>query len=103
MAFGTGHSGCARLVCSPSMATDLLELSSRIIDGTIDGEIPRTNRVTGELSEIADGISIVEAFSHVITFDTGDGLVVFDVSGRAWGGPAVKAIREWSQARFNTI
>ena len=47
---------------------DLLTLSSRIIDSGVS-EDPH-NRITEELSEVADGIAVVESFSHVILVET---------------------------------
>ena len=72
---------------------DLLALSSRIIDSA-DLEEP-TNRVTHELSEIADGLAMVESFSHSIVLDGGDGLVAFDASHARSGAKVVEAIRGW--------
>lgn len=72
---------------------DLIELSSRIID-TGDLTEP-TNRITLELSEVADGLAIVEAFSHVWAVDTGDGLVFVDTSHANSGQAALDAIRHW--------
>ncbi len=80
---------------------DLLALSSRIIDeGVAHGPV---NRITHELSEIAPGVAMVEAFSHSVLFETDDGLVVFDTSGAQGGKLVVDAIRGWSKARFNTL
>ncbi len=43
---------------------DLLGLSARIIDsGSADEAV---NRVTQELSELADGVALVESFSHIV-------------------------------------
>ena len=80
---------------------DLLALSSRIIDtGEASGPV---NRITHELSEIAHGVAMVEAFSHSVLFKTDDGLVVFDTSGAQGGKLVVDAIRTWSKDRFNTL
>ena len=80
---------------------DLLALSSKIIDeGVASGPV---NRVTHELSVIADGIAMVEAFSHSVVFGTEDGLVVFDTSGAQGGKRVVEAIRGWSKDRFDTL
>ena len=73
---------------------DLLSLSSRIIDSGVADE--PTNRVTQELSEVADGIAVVESFSHAVAFATDDGLVVFDASGAFTGRRVVEALRGWS-------
>lgn len=73
---------------------DLLALSSRIIDsGVADQPV---NRVTNELSELADGLAIVESFSHSIALRTEAGLVCFDASGAHTGEAVVRALRAWS-------
>jgi alkyl sulfatase BDS1-like metallo-beta-lactamase superfamily hydrolase len=74
--------------------TDLLSESSRIIDSGI-GDVP-VNRVVNELSELADGLAIVESFSHSIVVDTGDGLVAFDASHAKTGGLVAAEIATWS-------
>ena len=71
-----------------------LELSTRIIDsGTADTPV---NRMTEELSKLADGVAIVESFSHSVAVDTGAGLVIFDTSVEGKGPAVVKALRTWS-------
>ncbi len=73
---------------------DLLALSSRVIDsGNVDEPI---NRITNELSEVADGLAIVESFSHSVVLDGGEGLVAFDASHARTGSDVVAAIRGWS-------
>lgn len=73
---------------------DLLELSSRIIDAGVADE--PVNRVTEELSELGDGLAIVESFSHSVVLHTSDGLVAFDASGARSGPRVVEAIRSWT-------
>jgi glyoxylase-like metal-dependent hydrolase (beta-lactamase superfamily II) len=73
---------------------DLLELSSRIIDDGVTDE--PVNRVTQELSEIGDGLAIVESFSHSIVLRTDDGAVAFDASHKSTGTEVVDAIAGWS-------
>lgn len=79
---------------------DLLKLSQSILDGSPapagSGRDVAVNRINGELSEIADGIAMIEAFSHVVLFKTDDGLVLFDTSLEAFGPQVVKAMRGWS-------
>lgn len=73
---------------------DLLALSSRVIDsGVVDEPI---NRITNELSEVADGLAVVESFSHSVVLDAGDGLVAFDASHARTGEAVVSAIKGWS-------
>jgi alkyl sulfatase BDS1-like metallo-beta-lactamase superfamily hydrolase len=72
---------------------DLLELSARIIDsGLVDQPV---NRTTNELSEVADGVAMVESFSHSVVVDAGDGLMAFDASHARTGQQVVDAIRGW--------
>lgn len=73
---------------------DLLALSSRVIDsGVVDEPV---NRITNELTELADGLAIVESFSHSIVLDAGDGLVAFDASHARTGAEVVAAIQGWT-------
>jgi glyoxylase-like metal-dependent hydrolase (beta-lactamase superfamily II) len=73
---------------------DLLALSSQVIDsGNVDEPI---NRITNELSEVADGLAVVESFSHSVVLDAGEGLVAFDASHARTGSDVVAAIRGWT-------
>jgi alkyl sulfatase BDS1-like metallo-beta-lactamase superfamily hydrolase len=83
--------------------TDLIAISSRVIDGGSAEGVGPLNRINHELSALNDRIAMVEAFSHAVIFKTDDGLVVFDTSGAAGGERVVKAIRGWAQDRFNTL
>ena len=88
---------------------DLLELSRKMIEeeGALGddgaGGLGPVNRVTLELSEVADGIAMVEAFSHVVAFDSGDGLVLFDTSLGPFGPGVVKALRSWRTDPVHTL
>ena len=83
---------------------NLLEISSAVIDGgKTTEEVGPMNRINHELSVVADGVAMVEAFSHCILFETGDGLLAFDTSGPPGGGRVVEAIRGWRDDRFNTL
>lgn len=82
---------------------DLLGLSARFIDeGTYEGP-GSVNRVTSEISEVAPGVAVVEAFSHVVAFETGAGLVLFDTSLEAFGPAILKSLRSWSASRVHTM
>jgi alkyl sulfatase BDS1-like metallo-beta-lactamase superfamily hydrolase len=85
---------------------DLLELSRCLIDegegGPGEGLGP-ANRINLELSEVADGIAVVESFSHVVAFDSGDGLVLFDASLGGLGGRVVEAVRGWRTDPVDTL
>ena len=82
---------------------DLLGLSARYIDeGVFEGP-GSVNRVTTELSEVADDVAVVEAFSHVVSFSTGEGHVLFDTSLEVFGDAITKALRKWKPTPFHTI
>jgi len=80
--------------------SDLLGLSARIID---DGSDEPVNRLTLEVSEVADGVAVVESFSHVVALDTNDGLLLFDTSLEALAGAVLTSLRSWSDAAVDTI
>jgi len=80
---------------------DLLALSSRIIDsGYADQPV---NRVTNELSEVADGIAMVESFSHCVALNTADGLVSFDASGVHTGEAVRAALGRWQPSKVSHL
>ncbi|MBP6013252.1 MAG: MBL fold metallo-hydrolase [Alphaproteobacteria bacterium] len=83
---------------------DLLALSRAVID---EGKGPEAtgplNRINHQLSEIGDGVAMVEAFSHCVLFETDDGLVAFDTSNEHGGAKVVEEVRRWRPARFNTV
>src|SRR5688500_15045488 len=72
---------------------DLLELSARIIDSGVTDQ--PVNRVTNELSEVADDLAMVESFSHCVAFRSDEGIVAFDASGVHTGEAVVDALRAW--------
>lgn len=81
--------------------TEILELSAAMID---TGELTTSPlRITNQLSELADGVAVIESFSNVVTLATGEGLVLFDTSGHATGAAVVEALRRWSAAAVDTI
>ena len=83
---------------------DLLSMSAKIIDeGLPDGAPGMMDRRTRELSELGEGVALVEAFSHVVVFDTGDGLVLFDTSLEGHARPIIESMRKWSKAPIDTI
>ncbi len=79
---------------------DLIDLSSRIIDGTSNES---GSRVTLECSEVADGISVVESFSNVVSVRTDEGLVMFDTSLATFADQVLGALRGWSPDPVHTI
>ncbi len=85
----------------PIVTEDPVELSSRVIDAGKHDEA--VNRVTQKVSALADGLSIVESFSHVITFKTDAGLVCFDTSSNNKGAEVLGALRGWSTEPVDTV
>ncbi|MCA9621943.1 MAG: MBL fold metallo-hydrolase, partial [Myxococcales bacterium] len=82
---------------------DLLALSSRFIDEDLYEGAFSVNRVNLQLSEVGAGVAMIEAFSHVVAFDTGEGLVLFDTSLEPFA-PAIKtALRGWRDGPLHTI
>jgi glyoxylase-like metal-dependent hydrolase (beta-lactamase superfamily II) len=80
---------------------ELLDLANRTID---TGELTSSiNRVTNRLTEVADGLAVVESFSHVWVVSTPEGLVLFDVSSGATGAAVLEAVRAWSSDPVHTI
>ena len=83
---------------------DLLAISNAVIDeGKGIAEVGLINRINHQLSELGDGVAIVEAFSHCVLFETDDGLLAFDTSNRLGGARVVEAVRGWRADRFNTV
>ena len=81
----------------------LLELSARFIDtGAYEGPTS-VNRVTMQLSEVADGVGFVEAFSNVVVIDSDEGLVLFDTSLEMFAPMIHGAVRGWSDKRVASI
>ncbi len=80
---------------------DLLDLSARIIDSGLTDQ--PVNRVTNELSEVADGIAMVESFSHCVALRTDEGLVCFDASGVLTGQAVRESLRGWTSERVSHL
>lgn len=83
------------------MSVHPLDLSARLIDTGVVDTPP--NRITQELSELADGVALIESFSHVVVIETGDGLVTFDTSAAASGPNVVASLRAWTDEPVHTI
>ena len=83
---------------------ELLKLSADVIDGKIGtDEVGPLNRINFQLTELADDVAMVEAFSNSILFKTGEGLVVFDTSNLQGSNRVVEAIRDWSKDPFHSL
>jgi alkyl sulfatase BDS1-like metallo-beta-lactamase superfamily hydrolase len=78
-----------------------IELSTKVIDtGIVDQPL---NRVTNDITELADNLAIVESFSHSVVWDTGDGLMCFDASGAGSGEAVVNSIRTWRKDAITNL
>ena len=78
-----------------------IELSTKVIDsGVVDQPL---NRVTNDITELADNLAIVESFSHSVVWDTGDGLMCFDASGAGSGIAVVDSIRTWRKSPISHL
>ncbi|MET0803956.1 MAG: alkyl sulfatase dimerization domain-containing protein [Acidimicrobiales bacterium] len=82
---------------------DLLALSERVIDHGEYAGPASVNRITTELSEVADGLAVVESFSHVVAFRTEAGLVLFDTSLDSLAPACLESLRGWSDAPIRSI
>ncbi|HUW02803.1 MAG TPA: alkyl sulfatase dimerization domain-containing protein [Acidimicrobiales bacterium] len=81
--------------------TDLLARAAHIVDS---GEFSADfNPTTGTLHELAEGVAMIDAFSHVVILDGGDGLSLFDVSHLMFAERVVEALRSWSDAPLRNI
>ena len=85
----------------PPLSSDLLTFANATIDR--EEAIGPVNRVTCQLTEFADDLAVVEAFSHVWVVRTGEGLVLFDVSGAGTAPGALAAIRTWTDDPVHTV
>ena len=78
-----------------------IELSTKVIDtGIVDQPL---NRVTNDITELADNLAIVESFSHSVVWDTRDGLMCFDASGAGSGEAVVNSIRTWRNDAITSL
>jgi alkyl sulfatase BDS1-like metallo-beta-lactamase superfamily hydrolase len=80
--------------------SDLIALSTQIID---EGAPVFPVRINQELSEIGDGVAVVESFSNVISIATDEGLILSDTSGATTGEAVVKSLRAYTDAPFHTV
>ena len=91
-------------------SSELLDHSAAIVDAwsTPGGPPPGapegpTNRVTNELSELGDGLAVVESFSHVVAFRTDEGLVLFDASSVFTGKGVTASLRAWADDPIHSL
>ncbi len=82
---------------------ELLDRSAHYIDQGVHEGAGSMNPMDGGFAEVADGIGMVQAFSHVVALDAGEDLVLFDVSLETFGEMAVQSLRSWSTARVDSV
>ena len=81
----------------------LLEQSTRLIDESVY-EGPRSVQpMDGSFNEIADGIAVVCAFSHVWSVATDEGLVAIDTSLPMFAPGVLKHLHKWRSQPVHTI
>lgn len=81
----------------------LLEQSARFIDESVY-EGPRLIQpMDGSFHEIADGIAVVCAFSHVWSVATDEGLVAIDTSLPMFAPGVLKHLHQWRSQPVHTI
>ena len=85
------------------MTETLLERSTRYLDEGIYEGPGANNPTDGTFHEVADGLGVVCAFSHVWALRAAGELSVFDTSLAAFGPTAVGALRRWSDDPLTTI
>ena len=85
------------------MTESLLERSARFIDGAVHEGPASINPLDSSFHEIAEGVGLVCAFSHVWTLDAGEGLVVVDTSLPEFAPAALERLRRWRDAPVDTI
>ena len=82
---------------------DMLERAARLVDGIdTDLDVGFLKAPPAAADEVADGVSLTQAFSNVVSFSTADGLVLFDVSHQMSAPAVVSAVRAWSSDEINT-
>ncbi|MCY3636837.1 MAG: MBL fold metallo-hydrolase [bacterium] len=81
----------------------LLDQSTRLIDESVY-EGPRSVQpMDGSFNEIADGIAVVCAFSHVWCVATDEGLVAIDTSLPMFAPGVLKHLHKWRSQPVHTI
>lgn len=81
----------------------MLDKAARIVDGVdTDLDVGFLRAPSTAAEEVGNGVSLVQAFSNVVSFATNDGLVLFDVSHQMSAPAVVSAVRSWSSDEINT-
>lgn len=81
----------------------LLERSARFVDESAYEGTRSIQPMDGSFHEIADGIALVCAFSHVWSLATDEGLVAIDTSLPLFAPGVLEHLRRWSSQPVDTI
>jgi alkyl sulfatase BDS1-like metallo-beta-lactamase superfamily hydrolase len=81
---------------------DILDLADRLWNGEADITQHHPLGMTGQLTEITEGVAFVASFARVSAFDTEDGLLLVDTGHALAAGSIHEQIRRWSPQRLNT-
>ncbi|MEZ5661550.1 MAG: MBL fold metallo-hydrolase [Burkholderiaceae bacterium] len=82
---------------------ELLELSANIIDDNDRSKVDRHNPTDARVHELAPGIAMVTGFSHILSFATQGGLLLFDTSGQAYATRMRDALRRWRDDAVDSV
>ena len=83
--------------------TGMLDKSAALIDGTSEDGLKLTVTTSAtEVEELDDGVAVIESFSNVVSFETTDGHVLFDVSHALSAPSVVEEFRHYTDTRVNT-
>ena len=85
------------------MEMTLLERSARFIDESVYEGPQSVQPMDGSFHEIADGIGLVCAFSHVWSLATDEGLVAVDTSLPMFAPSVLKHLNQWKAQPVHTI
>jgi alkyl sulfatase BDS1-like metallo-beta-lactamase superfamily hydrolase len=88
---------------SNDVADQLLDWSTRFIDGGDPPDGARTQPMDARLADFGDGLALVASFSHVIALGTPEGLTLVDTSSEAMAGGVQASLRRWSPQPVDTI
>ena len=81
----------------------MLDRSAALVDGT-SADVLKLSVSTSatEIEEFDHGVGLIESFSNVVSFDTEDGHVLFDVSHALSAPSVVEQFRRYSDAPVHT-
>ena len=84
-------------------ADELLERSSRLIDGEEVADPRSTNPTDAGLADFGDGVALIASFSHVLVMTGEGGLNLVDTSAAMLASGVLDSLRNWSRDPVDTI